>query len=406
MPTFNYKARDKYGVDVVGSIESSSSDTVAGRLKEMGYTPLNITQQQASFSDSISEYFSGFQKIRQDEMLVFVRQLSSILNAGVPLLESLEAVYEQVSSSKFKKVIFSLRKDIEGGASFSEALSAHKKVFSPVFVSMVRAGEKAGILGDVLDRLANLMEKDYENTQKIKSATRYPLIVVIALSIAFVIVVTYIIPQFAKLYANFKAQLPLPTRILIGINFVIVNYWYVILTTLAAALFSFKRFIDTPPGRLALDRFLLSVPIFGDLLSKLILARFCRMLSNMLKSGIPIVEALGISSGTVENRIVSDVIDGVRNEVVKGSGLSEPMKGAKVFPPIVVQMVAIGEKSGSLESMLAKVADYFDRDADYTIRNLTPLLEPLLILILAFFVVLLALGVFLPMWDMVKIVKS
>lgn len=406
MAIFNYKARDKYGVDVVGAIESSSGDTVASRLTEMGYTPLNITEQQPAFSDLFAGYFSGLQKIRQEEMLVFVRQLASILNAGVPLLESLEAVYEQVTSAKFKKIIFTLRKDIEGGASFSEALSAHKQVFAPVFVSMVRAGEKAGILGDVLDRLANLMEKDYENVQKIKSATRYPLIVVIALSIAFVIVVTFIIPQFARLYANFKAQLPLPTRILIGINFVIVNYWYLIVMALAAALFMFKRIIDTPPGRLALDRFLLSVPIFGELVNKLILARFCRMLSNMLKSGIPIVEALSISGGTVENRVVSDVIEKVRSEVVKGSGLSEPMKGAKVFPPIVVQMVAIGEKSGSLEGMLAKVADYFDRDADYMIRNLTPLLEPLLILVLAFFVVLLALGVFLPMWDMVKIVKS
>jgi len=324
----------------------------------------------------------------------------------VPLLESLDAVYEQVQSPNFKKIILGMRHDIEGGASFSDALSINKKVFGAIFISMVKAGERAGILGEVLDRVANLLETDFDNRQKIKSAMRYPMMVISALIIAFAVVITFVIPQFSKLYSSFKTELPLPTRILLGINYILVNYWLYIIMILIAIIFLLKRVLETEQGRIWGDRFILAVPIFGPLIKKLILARFSRMLSSMLKSGIPIVEALNISRDTIENVILSNVVASVKDEVVKGSGLTEPMKNAKVFPPLVIQMVAIGEKSGSLEAMLSKVADYFDRDSDYTIRNLTPLIEPLLILMLGGLVLLLALGVFLPMWDMVKLVKS
>ncbi|OGC09967.1 hypothetical protein A3J90_02820 [candidate division WOR-1 bacterium RIFOXYC2_FULL_37_10] len=406
MSKFNYKAKDQYGVNVSGEIEAASSEAAASRLKEKKYTPILIAKQQELFSDFFEKYFSGFQKIKLEELIVFVRQLSTILAAGVPLLESLDAVYEQVQSPNFKKIILGMRHDIEGGASFSDALSINKKVFGAIFISMVKAGERAGILGEVLDRVANLLETDFDNRQKIKSAMRYPMMVISALIIAFAVVITFVIPQFSKLYSSFKTELPLPTRILLGINYILVNYWLYIIMILIAIIFLLKRVLETEQGRIWGDRFILAVPIFGPLIKKLILARFSRMLSSMLKSGIPIVEALNISRDTIENVILSNVVASVKDEVVKGSGLTEPMKNAKVFPPLVIQMVAIGEKSGSLEAMLSKVADYFDRDSDYTIRNLTPLIEPLLILMLGGLVLLLALGVFLPMWDMVKLVKS
>ncbi|OGC07602.1 hypothetical protein A2526_00515 [candidate division WOR-1 bacterium RIFOXYD2_FULL_36_8] len=406
MAKFTYKAKDQHGITITGEMESSSSDAVASRLKVMKCTPILISKEEALFSDLLEKYFSGFQKVKLDELIVFVRQLSSILAAGVPLLESLDAVYEQVQSPRFKKIILDMRHNIEGGASFSDALSNYSKVFGPIFISMVKSGERAGILGEVLERLANLLEKDFENMQKIKSAMRYPIIVLFALGIAFVVVITFVIPQFSKLYSSFKTELPLPTRILLGINYVIVNYWLFIILGLIGFVVLIKKILDTDQGRLLWDKIVLSLPIFGQLINKLILARFSRMLAAMLKSGIPIVEALNISKDTIENRILSDVVIKVKEEVVQGGGLTDPIKNAKVFPPLVVQMVAIGEKSGSLEQMLSKVADYFDRDSDYTIRNLTPLIEPLLILMLAFLVVLLALGVFLPMWDMVKLVQT
>ncbi|MBI5701643.1 type II secretion system F family protein [Candidatus Saganbacteria bacterium] len=405
MPTFNYKAKDKFGADVSGAMEAQTSLSAATRLNEMGYTPITIIKQEASLFSVIEGFASRFQPVRQDEMIVFVRQLSSILAAGVPLLESLTAVYEQVQSPRFKKVIFALRQDIEGGSSFSEALSNHKNVFSQMFISMVHAGERAGILGEVLDRLGTLLERDFDNAQKIKSATRYPLIIIAALITAFIVVITLVIPKFSDLYSSFKIDLPLPTRILIGLNYFMLHYWIISAAIIMAFVYFLRRFFSTGFGRMMLDTNVLKIPVFGQLLKKLILARFCRMLGAMLKSGIPITEALTITGGTIENQLLAKVVEGVRLEVIKGSGLSEPMREAKVFPPLVVQMVAIGEKSGALESMLSKVADYFDRDTDYTIKNLTPLLEPFLILILGIFVLVLALGVFLPMWDMIKIAK-
>ncbi|KAF0133703.1 MAG: MSHA bioproteinis protein MshG [Candidatus Saganbacteria bacterium] len=406
MPIFNYKAKDKYGVPIEGIMEAAAASAVASRLSGMGYTPVSIAEEETSALNNLEDFLSKYTSVKTEEMIVFIRQLSVIIGAGVPLLESLEAVYDQVASKRFKKIVLNIRREIEGGSSFSDALAREPKIFPPVFTSMVKAGEKAGILSEVLERLANLLERDYDNLQKIKSATRYPVIVIAALVIAFIIVVTFIIPRFSALYSAFKTELPLPTRILLGINFVIRNYFFAIIAGISVLAYSIKKVLQTERGKTFWDRFALSVPIFGILVSKLSLARFCRMLAAMLKSGIPVVEGLSITKNTVDNRIISNVISNIEEEVIRGGSLSEPMRGSKIFPPIAIQMVAIGEKAGALEGMLEKVADYFDRDADYMIKNLTPLLEPLLILMLAFLVTLLALGVFLPMWDMVKFIKS
>jgi len=405
MPIFNYKSKDKYGVGMEGTMDAPSAAAVSSRLTASGFIAVNISESEPGISANLEDFFARFTKIKAEEMIVFTRQLASILGAGVPLLESLEALYEQMTSRKFRQIILGMRHNIESGSSFSEAMEKEKKTFSSVFVAMVKAGERAGILGEVLDRLAVLLERDFENVQKIKSATRYPMMVVIALVIAFIIVVTFVIPRFSQLYANFKTDLPLPTRILLGINWVIRNYFIYIVLVVALAVYLIKKFMDTEVGKTWWDRFSLSVPVFGVLVNKLLLARFARMLSAMLKSGIPILEALTITRDTMDNRVLAKVINTMKDDVTRGINLSAPMRGSKVFPPLAIQMVAIGEKAGALESMLNKVADYFDRDADYMIRNLTPLLEPLLLLLLAFLVTILALGVFLPMWDMVKLVK-
>jgi len=405
MPIFNYKSKDKYGVGMEGTMDAPSAAAVSSRLTASGFIAVNISESEPGISANLEDFFARFTKIKAEEMIVFTRQLASILGAGVPLLETLEALYEQMTSRKFRQIILGMRHNIESGSSFSEAMEKEKKTFSSVFVAMVKAGERAGILGEVLDRLAVLLERDFENVQKIKSATRYPMMVVIALVIAFIIVVTFVIPRFSQLYANFKTDLPLPTRILLGINWVIRNYFIYIVLVAALAVYLIKKFMDTEVGKTWWDRFSLSVPVFGVLVNKLLLARFARMLSAMLKSGIPILEALTITRDTMDNRVLAKVINTMKDDVTRGINLSAPMRGSKVFPPLAIQMVAIGEKAGALESMLNKVADYFDRDADYMIRNLTPLLEPLLLLLLAFLVTILALGVFLPMWDMVKLVK-
>jgi len=405
VPIYKYKAKDRSGLNVQGTVEAISASQVAQKLSSLGHTPLYIVEQQVSGSAKFMEALVQYQPIKTEELIVFVRQLSSILGAGVPLLESLEALYEQMVSPKFKAIILKIRQDIEGGASLSEALAREKKVFPTVFIAMVKAGEKAGIMGEVLEKLADLLEKEYENNQKIKSATRYPIIVVGALMVAFVIIITFVIPRFVGLYASFKGELPLPTRLLLGINYIVKNYWLLILLVSGGSYYGFKSFVETEFGGWWWDDFSLKVPVFGALVSKLRLARFCRMLSSMLHSGIPILDALSISRDTAGNKVLAKAIDDIRQEVGKGSTVSDPMRKFKLFPPLAVQMVAIGERSGSLEAMLTKVADYFDRDADYMIKNLTPLIEPMLLLGLAVMVTIFALGVFLPMWDMSRLIK-
>ncbi len=407
MTSFNYKARDRYGVLTSGVIEAGDTKAVALRLEELGYSPLSISPVETTgIYFNLMTWMASFRKIKTEELIVFTRQLASILEAGVPLIDGLDAVEEQVRNKTFRKIVLTVKKDIEGGATFSDALERHKEVFTPLIVNMVRAGEKAGILDEVLDRISNLLEKNLETTNKMKSATRYPLIVLVSLSIAFIVLTAVVIPRFVEFFSAFKIELPLPTKILIGINQVLSNYWYWILGIVFLLAYLFKKILDTEKGRYSWDRFVLSSPVFGPLFSKIFLSGFARMLAAMLRSGISILEALTITAATVQNKVISRVILDVRNQVSQGKSLNEPMKGSQIFPPIAISMVAIGEKAGTLENMLNKVADYFDREADYTIKNLTPLLEPILIFGLGIILLLFALGIFLPMWDLVKIYKT
>lgn len=407
MTSFNYRARDKYGVLTSGMMEAETSKAVALKLEEFGFTPVSISVVESTgISLRIEAFLKSFQHIKTEDLIVFTRQLSSILEAGVPLVEGLDAVHEQVRDKKFREVVFEVRREIEGGSTFSDALERHKDVFSALIINMVRAGEKAGILDDVLNRISNLLEKEVETRDKITSATRYPLIVVATLGVAFVILTTWVIPRFVSFFGAFGADLPLPTKILVWFNDFVTTYWYWVLGIIFVGVYSFKRFLDTEKGRYSWDRFVLSSPVFGPLLAKINLARFARMLAAMLRSGIPILEALTITSATVANKVISRVILDVRDEVSQGKSLTEPMQGSQIFPPIAVAMVAIGEKAGSLEAMLNKVADYFDREADYTIKNLTPMLEPILIFGLGMIMLVFALGIFMPMWDLIRVYKK
>ncbi|MBI5399179.1 type II secretion system F family protein [Candidatus Saganbacteria bacterium] len=407
MTRFNFKARDRYGVLSEGAMEAADSKAVALHLSRSGFTPVAIASAGTNdLFGQLSAWFAKFQNVKPSEIVVFTRQLSSILDAGVPLLEGLDAVHEQVRNTKFRGVIKTVRTDIERGSAFSDALEKHQAIFSLLIINMVRAGEKAGILSEELDQISNLIEKDMETVEKIKTATRYPVVVIASLAVAFTILMVAVIPQFVKFFGAFKTELPLPTRILIGMNYLIQHYWYVIIGTAVLSSYGFTRALATEKGRYGWDRFILSTPIFGPLFLKIFLSRFARMLAAMLKSGIPILEALSITAATVNNKVISHVIVDMRDKVSQGKSLVEPMKGSHVFPPIAVAMVAIGEKAGSLENMLNKAADYFDREANYTIANLTPLLEPILIFGLGFVVLLFALGIFLPMWDLINVYKN
>jgi len=392
---------------VAGQLEADNKNAAAVQLGRQNLSPIAIDEIEAvSAGAGIEDFFASLQTIKPQDLVVFARQLASTLDAGVPLINSLDAVAEQIGNRKFRDIILQVKRGIEGGDTFSDALAKNDKYFSAIIINMVRGGEKAGILPQVLDRVATIMEKDLDTAGKIKSATRYPVIVVFTLVIAFVVLTMFVIPRFVSFFASFKAELPLPTRILIGANYYMSHYWYFMLAGIVSFIYVFRRVLATESGRYNWDKLMLSAPVFGILFTKIYLSRFGRMLSAMLGSGIPILEALVVTAATIENKVLSGLILNLRDGVSQGRGLAELMKEHKAFPPIAVSMVSIGEKAGTLENMLNKMADYFDREIDYTIDNLTPLIEPMLLFGLAGVMMVFALGIFLPMWDLIKVFKT
>jgi len=407
LTSFEYKARDRYGILASGQLEADDPKEAIKQLRQQGYTPVSVIEIESSWMSLQMEKLSNFvQTVTLQDLIVFTRQLASVLEAGVPLIDGLEAVADQIRNRRFQLVVKTIKRDIDSGSSFSEALDRHHDVFSALIVNMVKAGESAGILPEVLDRISNLLDKEADTADKIKSATRYPTIVVGTLGIAFVILTVYVIPRFTAFFSAFKAELPLPTRILIGLNYFVQNYWIWVLVAIFGTVYAIRSILNTEAGRYGWDKLILSTPVFGPLFLKINLARFSLMLSSMLGSGIPILEALTITAATVDNKVISRVILDVRNQVAQGKSLAEPMRGSEVFPPIAISMVSIGEKAGTLEKMLMKVADYFNREADYTIRNLTPLLEPIMIFGLGMVLLLFAMGILLPMWEMINVYKG
>ena len=404
MPFYRYKARDKYGALSVGTFESNGREAVAGHLDSLGYIPVMIEEEKPGFS--LSRFLPDLETVSAADLIIFSRQLATLISAGIPFMASFTALEEQTENPKLKKVIGQVRREVEGGSTFADALAKHPKVFSPMYVSMVRAGEAGGVLEEILNRLAMLAEHDAETRARIKAATRYPKIVIGALVVAFGILVTFVIPRFAALYANFKAELPLPTRIMIAINTGIHQYGIFILVATIGAFIGFRKYINSPGGRLWWDGFKLKLPIFGVIFTKTALSRFARVFGTLTRSGLAMLQTLEIVSSTVGNVVIARVVDNIRDSARQGRGIVQPMKVSKVFPPIVIQMVAVGEESGKMEEMMMKVSEYYDRDVEYAIKNLSSSLEPLLLTVIGGVILFLALAIFMPWWNLINVVKG
>ena len=403
MPTYKYKVRNKHGRSVTGLMGGSDEKEVVANLKKMGYTPINVKVQ----SSNVKSPGAGFlNRVKDEEKALFTRQIHTLLKAGVPLLASLEAVGEQTSSGLLIDIIKRVRADVEAGASFSDALSKFPKIFPILYVSMVKAGEASGALDDVMKRLAEMSEYDIEVKQKIKTATRYPMLALSALVIAFFVIVLFVIPRFSYFFSQFDLELPLPTRILLGIYHIVSNYWYIVIGVLFALVTGFIKFINTTFGRKQWDMLKIKVPVFGPLLFKLSMARFAKTTSTLITSGIDMLKTLDLAADTVGNVVIATAIRDIREGVNQGQGLAGPMKVSKLFAPIVIQMVSIGEESGKLDELLLNTSEHYDQQVDYTMKNLTTLIEPILIFVLGMMVLFVALGVFLPMWNMVQIVRQ
>ncbi|MHB8483545.1 MAG: type II secretion system F family protein [Nitrospiria bacterium] len=406
MPVFQYRARSQSGELVIGSIETLRREDVALQLDRLGYIPVGIKESRKTTLTLLKGDIFRSRAVLQDDLIVFTRQFHTLLSAGLSLTYSFEALRDQTENLKFKGVISRLLADIEAGNSISDALSRHPKIFDPLYINMIKAGEAGGILDITLERVAQILEHSKETGERIRAATRYPKIVLISLLLAVIILMMFVIPQFVKLYSGFKVALPLPTRILIGANNLFHFYWPVLLLTGVGVYWGTRVYTHTESGRRKWDGLKLKMPVFGKIYLKTALSRFARVFGNLTRTGLPILQTLEMVSCVVGNVVVARVVETVRDSARKGKGLVDPMKSSGIFPPIVIQMIAIGEETGKLEEMLLKVSEYFDRDVEYAIKNLSASLEPILLLGVGCMVLFLALAVFMPWWNLISVFKG
>jgi len=398
MPSFEYKAVTPSGQVVTEILEAANEQSVSKELYQKGYRPVAIKKKKETTEGVGGELFA--KKIKIQEIVLFTKELVTLLKAGVPMLTALEALGSQ-SSKQMKEVLDKIYVDVMSGKSFSQALDQHPKVFSKLFVRSVHAGEISGALDEVLERMAGVLKHDEETKKKIKKAMKYPIFVVLAMIVAFIIIMVAVVPNFAKMFASMNMDLPLPTRILMGISGFVQQYILVILGVSVVGGVAFRFYTKTPKGRFWWDDVRMKIPIIGNLVIKGAMARFSKMFETLNRSGLPILQTLSTVSGAVGNVVIEKIIMNVSLGVEKGEGIAGSMKKFDIFPPMVVRMIAIGEQSGSLDDMLESIADHFDMEVEYAIEGLTSMIEPVLTIVLGGAVIVLALGIFLPMWGMI-----
>ena len=403
MPEFSYKAKNMAGEIFTGTLNVGSKNEVNDYLDVQEYFPLEIKEKKETSQGP--SFMDRFQTISIAEIANFTRQVATLIGAGVPIVSALDALQDQEENVRFKGIIKTLIEDVSAGSSYSDSLMKHTTTFSNLYVNMVRAGESAGVLEDVLKRLSEFMEHDESVKKSIKSAMRYPIIVMIALTMAFFFAVTFIIPKFTVMFERSGVELPFITQMLLALNLIITDYWYLAATGLGLTMFLIKRVLGTKQGRLAWDGFKLKLPIFGTLFLKNAISRFTHMLETLNSSGIHIIEALQICSETTGNAAISREIDQTRAEVEIGSSLADALEKGTIFPPMTIRMIRTGQDAGSLDDMLQSIFIQYDEEVDYLTKRLSSLVEPLMTVVIGVFILIIALGIFLPMWGMYEAVK-
>ena len=406
MPFFAYKARNASGDLLQGVLEGADSGAVANQLFATGATPVDIveTKKAVTASSDIGLWQRLTEKkVTSMDVQLFSRQMYTLLKAGVPIMRGLAGLQESAISPAFGRVIKDVRESLDAGRELSAAMARHPTVFTSFYLSMVRVGEMTGRLDEVFLRLFDHLEFDRDMRARVKTATRYPTFVIAAMIIAIVIVNIFVIPQFEKVFASFKAELPLMTRILIGTSAFTVNYWPALLTVTIGGVAGFKAWLRTTGGRYRWDRMKLRFPVAGKILLKGTMARFARSFALSSGSGVPIVQALTVVSQTVDNAYLCARVEQMRDGVERGESILRTSIAAGVFTPVVLQMIAIGEESGSLDDLMDEIAAMYEREVDYELKTLSSQIEPILIAFLGAMVLVLALGIFLPIWDLGRV---
>lgn len=402
MPFFAYKARDARGELMQGVLESTDSNAVADQLFNTGITPIEIVATSRPVTDGEGGWWRRLleEKVRSIDVQLFSRQIYTLLKAGVPIMRGLAGLQESAINKSFARVLKDLRESLDAGRELSAAMRRHPSVFDNFYVNMVRVGETTGRLDEVFLRLFDHLEFEREMRSRVKSALRYPIFVIVAMVIAMAVINLFVIPAFAKVYAGFNAELPMMTKVLIATSNLTVHYWPLFLAGVIGAIGAFVFWIGTEKGRYRWDKMKLRFPIVGKIMLKATLARFARSFSLASKSGVPIVQGLNVVAQTVDNTYIASRVESMRDGVERGESILRTVVTTGVFTPIVLQMVAVGEESGALDDLMDEIAQMYEREVDYELKTLSSQIEPILIAALGVLVLILALGVFLPIWDL------
>lgn len=404
MPSFKYKGRNSSGQLVEGVLDGASSSAAADILLGQGLTPIEIRETKAPAAKAAGGGIVLFKpKIQHQDVLLFSRQLNTLLKAGVPILRALGGLQESAINPVMKGVLQDVRESLEGGRELSAGLARHPEAFSPFYLSMVRVGEATGLLDAIFMRLFEHLDFERYMREQVKSALRYPSFVVIAMGGAIVVINIFVIPAFAKVFAGFGAELPLMTRILLGFSEFMLAYWPHLLAALGGSIFAFKSWVATVEGRYNWERLALRIPIAGTILHKAALSRFARSFALGMRSGVPVMTALSNSAQTVDNSYIARRIEKMREGVERGDSILRSAIAVGIFTPVVLQMIAVGEESGAVDDMMEEIGGMYQQEVEYELKTLGQKIEPILIVGLGILVLILALGIFLPMWDLGKV---
>ncbi len=399
---FRYRGKDDRGILQQGSLVAANADAAASELVRRGITPLTIREQheQASLIDRLNKMPLFRKKVTLDELIVFCRQMYALTKAGIPLIRTMRGLADTTRSPVLAEVLEDVTSRLEGGTTMATAMQAHPEVFSELFISMIHVGENTGMLDDAFKRLSEILELERDTKRRLKQALRYPTFVVVALLAALMVVNFLVIPKFASVFNKLGADLPFLTQVLVGTSNFLIGYWYVMLFVVAAGGLLLRQWRRTEQGELTWDRYKLRMPIIGPLLELITLSRFARNFASMLAAGMPVTTALTVVADATDNAWISKHIKEMRMGIERGESLLRTARQSGMFTPLILQMIAVGEETGSVDDMLNNVADFYDEDVDYGLKRLAESIEPILIVAMGVLVLILALGVFLPIWDL------
>ncbi|CAI4154434.1 MULTISPECIES: type II secretion system F family protein [Alteromonas] len=410
MPQFKYAGKSTQGGPQKGVIEAASSQAAAQALLSQNIVPLTIVESKKRSAENEGDGFDITrlfqQKVGLDEMIIFSRQMYSLLKAGIPIIRAIKGLSENASHKRFQEILKDIADQLEQGRSLSSSMAKYEKVFTRLTISVVVVGENTGKLDDVFLQLALYFEREQETRKRIKSALRYPTFVLIALAIAMFILNLFVVPVFTQMFERFDTELPIMTRVLIGTSNFFVNYWWLLIIVIVGGIFAVKQYVSSTNGRLKWDKFKLKLPIVGSIIERSLLSRYSRSFSMILRAGVPLTAGLSLTADAVDNAHMQKRIKEMRQGIEKGESLLRVSKNSELFSTLVLQMIAVGEETGRLEPLLEESADYYEREVDFDLKSLTAKIEPILIGFVAVMVLILALGIFTPMWNMMSAVKG